>query len=286
MEMIKELYQDYTFQVVVIGVALLGMISGVLGSFAVLRKQSLLGDGISHTALPGVILAFLIVGSKELEILLLGGIITGLIGTWCIFVIEKYSTITFDSALAMVLSIFFGLGLVLLTYVQKLSNANQAGLESFIYGQASAMLVEDVQVIASWGVILISLVVLLWKEFKGLAFDAEYMYSIGYHTEKLNLLLTLMLVIAIVIGLQTVGVILISAFLIAPAVAARQWVNQLEGMVVLSGVIGLISAIVGTVISASIKSMPTGPIIVVVATISAVISILLAHKIRGKRRCL
>ncbi len=281
---------DYTFQVVALGSALLGVISGVLGSFAVLRKQSLLGDGISHAALPGVVMAFLLTSSKNTEVLLLGALATGLLATLLMMGIVRHSRIKFDSALALVMSVFFGLGLVLLTFSQKIPNANQAGLNRFIYGQASTLLARDVKVMAVCGTVLLLLIVLFWKEFKLFSFDSEFGKTLGFGTAKLNLLLSFLVVLAIIIGLQTVGVVLMSAMLIAPAVAARQWSNQLWVMVALAAVFGAVSGVIGTLLSSAVPGLPTGPVIVVCATAIAAFSILFApgrgvlHRIWQRRK--
>lgn len=285
MENLHSLFSDYTFRVVSIGSILLGVISGVLGSFAVLRKQSLLGDAVSHAALPGVILAFLIIEVKNIKILLLGGFTTGILATFCIIIIVKNSKIKFDSALAMVLSVFFGLGMVLLTYLQKIPNANQAGIEQFIYGQASSILIGDIKVISFCGIFLLLILAILWKEFELLAFDPEFAHSIGLNINILNVLLTLLIVITIILGLQTVGVVLMSAMLIAPAVGARQWTNNLLSMVVLSAVFGGVSGVTGTIISSLVRGIPTGPVIVVIATIITIVSLLFAPK-RGVLCCI
>ncbi len=276
MENIIYLLTDYTFQTVALGSAILGLISGVLGSFAVLRKQSLLGDGVSHAALPGVVMAFVITGSKNTEVLLLGALISGLMATLFIINIVKHTRIKFDSALALVMSVFFGLGLVLLTYVQKIPNSNQAGLKRFIFGQASTLLQRDVYFMIICGVILLTLILLFWKEFKLYIFDSEYAKSLGFPAYKLNLLLSFMIVMAIIIGLQTVGVILMSAMLIAPAVAARQWTNKLWIMVVLSALFGAVSGIFGTMASSLTAKLPTGPAIVVIISCIVIFSVLFA----------
>ena len=270
------LFQDYTFQTVALGSALLGIISGVLGSFAVLRKQSLLGDGVSHAALPGVVLAFLLTGSRNTEVLLVGALLTGALATVAIITVVRNSRIKFDSALALVMSVFFGFGMVLLTYSQKIPNANQAGLKRFIYGQASTLLERDVILMAVCGVILLSLVFLFWKEFKLFSFDPEFAESIGFKTGRLNLFLSFLIVLSIIIGLQTVGVVLMSAMLIAPAVAARQWSNRLSVMVLLASVFGALSGVAGTMISSSVPGLPTGPVIVSCVTVIAIISLLFA----------
>lgn len=270
------LLHDYTFQTVALGSALLGIISGVLGSFAVLRKQSLLGDGVSHAALPGVVLAFILTGSKNTEFLLLGALLSGLLATLFMLQIVKHSRIKFDSALALVLSVFFGLGMVLLTYVQKIPDSNQAGLKRFIFGQAATLLQRDVTLMLVCGAVLLILVALFWKEFKLFTFDSDFSQSIGFSPRKLNLLLSFMIVLTIIIGLQTVGVILMSAMLIAPAVAARQWTDKLSVMVVLAAVLGALSGIAGTTVSSLIPKLPTGPCIVVFISLLVLVSLLLA----------
>lgn len=267
---------DYTLQIVSLGSALLGIISGVLGSFAVIRKESLLGDAVSHAALPGIAIAFLLTGTKNTEMLLIGALVTGLLATFLINGITKYSRIKFDSALALTLSVFFGGGLVLLTYIQKIPNANQAGLENFIFGQASTVLLRDVKVIAVVGVVLLILVALFWKEFKLVSFDMDFAESLGYDTKKITILLFAMIVTSIILGLQTVGVILMSAMLTAPAVAARQWTDKLHVMVILSAVFGAVSGIGGTIVSSVVSKLPTGPMIVIMISIIVIISLALA----------
>ena len=276
MNSILALIHDYTFQTVALGSALLGLVSGVLGSFAVLRKQSLLGDGVSHSALPGVVMAFVLLGSKNTEILLLGALISGLLATLFIVGIARHTRIKFDSALALVMSVFFGLGLVLLTYVQKMPNSNQAGLKRFIFGQASTLLQRDIILMVVCGLALLTLVLLFWKEFKLFTFDSGFAQSLGFSPKRLNLLLSFMIVLAIIIGLQTVGVILMSAMLITPAVAARQWTNKLWVMVMLSALFGALSGALGTAASSLFPKLPTGPAIVVCVSAIVLISVLLA----------
>ena len=269
---------DYTFQTVALGSAVLGLISGILGSFAVLRKQSLLGDGVSHAALPGVVLVFILTGTKDTKLLLLGALLSGLLATWFIITIVKHTRIKFDSALALIMSVFFGLGLVLLTYVQKIPNSNQAGLKRFIFGQASTLLKEDVNFMILCGLILLFLVLLFWKEIKIFIFDQEYAKTLGFPIQLINLLLSFMIVVAIIIGLQTVGVILMSAMLVAPQVASRQWTNKLWKMVLLSALFGAFSGVAGTATSSVVAKLPTGPMIVIYMSLLVIISLLFAPK--------
>lgn len=290
MSSILALFQDYTFQTVALGSTLLGLISGVLGSFAVLRKQSLLGDGVSHSSLPGVVMAFVLLGSKNTEVLLLGALVSGLLATLLIISIVRHTRVKFDSALALVMSVFFGLGLILLTYVQKIPNSNQAGLKRFIFGQASTLLQRDIELMMICGLVLLALVLLFWKEFKLVTFDSDFAQSIGFSPKRLNLLLSFMIVLAIIIGLQTVGVILMSAMLITPAVAARQWTNRLWVMVTLSALFGAVSSVAGTAASSLVPKLPTGPAIVVCVSIIVVVSVLFApgrgilHRLYRRRK--
>lgn len=273
---IMQILSDYTFQVVALGALLMGAISGLMGSFAVLKKQSLLGDGVSHAALPGVVLAFLLTQSRHTETLLLGALLSGLYATLLMMGIIRHSRIKFDSALALTMSTFFGLGLVLLTHVQKQPNAKQAGLDRFIFGQASTLLARDLYIMLTSGAILLLLMLVFWKELKLFSFDRDYASSLGFSARRLDFLLSAMIVTAIIVGLQTVGVILMSAMLVAPAVAARQWTNRLSVMVPLSALFGGLSGAAGTLISSIMSKMPTGPAIVAVASVLVLISLLIA----------
>ena len=212
---------DYTLRIVALGSGLLGAVSGALGSLAVLRRQSLLGDAISHAALPGIVLAYLLTGSRSTLVLVLGAAVAGWIGTLVVIGIVGRTRLKEDSALGIVLSVFFGLGLVLLTYVQKLPDAGQAGLDRFLFGQAATLLARDVAVIAGLGGIAVAIMLLGWKEIKLLAFDRAFGTSLGFRMGRVDVMLTTIIVLAIVIGLQTVGVVLMSAMVVAPAAAAR-----------------------------------------------------------------
>lgn len=267
---------DYTLMIVAIGAALLGTVSGALGTYAVLRRQSLLGDAISHAALPGIAIAFLLTGSKTPLILVLGAAIAGWLGTLLILSVVRLTRIKYDSALGIVLSTFFGFGLVLHTLIQRTGNANQAGLDTFLFGQAATILKSDVLTIGILGGIAIAIMLLFWKELKLLVFDEGFAASIGFPIRALDILLTSLLVIAIVLGLQAVGAVLMSAMLVAPAVAARQWTDKFSVMMFLAACFGALAGVSGTIISSSASRIPTGPTIVLCATVVVGFSILFA----------
>ena len=276
METIQQLLFDYTLRTVALGAGALGIVSGALGTFAVLRRQSLLGDAISHAALPGIVLAFLLTGSKATIVLVLGAAAAGLLGTLIVMGVTGASRVPEDSALGIVLSVFFGFGLVLLTYVQKLPDARQAGLETFLFGQAATLLERDVVVIASLGAVALLTVFLFWKEFKLLSFDREFGATLGFPMQTVDVLLTTMLVLAIVIGLQTVGVVLMSAMVVAPAAAARQWTHALGRMVALSAAFGGVAGLTGALASSAAPGVATGPAVVLAATSIVIVSLLFA----------
>lgn len=266
---------DYTLRTVTLGGAILGAVAGALGSFAVLRRQSLLGDSLSHAALPGVGVAFLVAG-RDLGALLLGAGIAAWLGILMIEAITQTTRIKQDAAMGIVLTSWFALGIVLLTYIQGQPDAGQAGLEEFIFGQAAAIVERDVQLVALAGLVCLGVLVLFWKEIKLLTFDLEFSSANGYPVRFLQTLLSTMIVVAIVLGLQLAGVILMVGLLIAPGVAARQWVTRLGEMIALAGVMGAFSGATGAIISAVDVRTPTGPMIIVVASVLVALSILFA----------
>ena len=265
-------FTDYTLRTITLGTAILGAVCGMLGSFAVLRKQSLLGDAISHAALPGIAIAFLITGAKDSNVLLLGALVSGLIGTFWIRGIISKTHLKSDTALGLILSVFFGFGMLLLTFIQKQPNANQAGLDKYLFGQAATLVESDVWLMAIVTGICLIVLLLFWKEFKILLFDADYTKTLGFNTKFIDILITVFIVLAIVLGLQTVGVVLMSAMLLAPAAAARQWTNSLGVMVFLAALFGAFAGVFGTAVSASQNNLSTGPVIVIVAGIFVLIS--------------
>lgn len=271
-----DLTWDATLRNVILGSLILGLTSGVLGCFAVLRRQSLIGDTLAHAALPGICLAFMLTGTRSSGWLLLGGLATGLIGTFVMLVITRWSLITQETALGIVLSVFFGVGALLLTRIQHTDDAGQSGLDRFIFGQAATILPGDLVVMGIASAIALGTVALLFKEFKLLAFDPDFAASLGFRPGLTGALLAGLVVAAVMIGLQTVGVILMVSLLIAPAVAARQWTKRLSSMIFVSAGFGMLSGLLGAVSSSLADRLPTGPMIVLYASLLVIISLLVA----------
>lgn len=271
-----ELLFDPTFRIVALGTAIIGAVAGGVGTFAVLRRQSLLGDAMSHAALPGIVLAFMLTGSKATLTLTLGAAAAGWLGALAVRGVVGATRVKDDAALGVVLAAFFGLGLVLLTFVQRWPEATQAGLNRFLFGQAATLLERDVWQIAALALVVLAALLALWKEFALLTFDPDQARALGLPTSSIDLALTSLIVLAIVVGLQAVGVVLMSAALVAPAAAARQWTGSLGRTVLLAAAIGAASGVAGAAASAALPRVPTGPAIVVVASLIVVFSLLAA----------
>ena len=269
---------DYTLMVVGSGALVLGSVSGALGCFALLRKQSLLGDAISHAALPGLCIAFLLTWTKSPWVLALGALLAGWLGVLIVSGLRRFTPLKDDAALGFILSVFFGLGMVLMSIIQRLPTAHQSGLGTYLFGSAATMLLSDVIMMLVLGGGVMLLLCLLWPQFKVFTFDPAFARSLGLKTFVLEIVLTGMIVVAIVIGLQSVGVVLMSALLVAPAAAARQWTHRLGHMVCLAAGIGAFSAVSGAWMSSLISRLPTGPIIVLI--LSAVVLFSLVWRIR------
>lgn len=278
------LLSDLNVRVVVIGSILLGIGSAAIGCFAFLRKRALVGDAVAHAALPGVAIAFMLAGTKNTFVLLLGAAIAGWISMAIMDFIVSRSRISEDSAIGLVLSVFFGLGILLMTHIQAGGSAEQSGLDKFLFGQAASMLREDVAVFGGVSLLLVLAITLLYKEFKLLSFDPDFARALGFPVRGLEILLTTLIVFAVVVGIQAVGVVLMAAMLITPAAAARYWTERLPIMILLSSLFGAISGITGAYVSYTAPRMPTGPWIVTAITLIFFISLLFAPKRGGIAR--
>lgn len=272
-QLLSDLIFDYTLRNVALGSALLGVVSGVLGCFAVLRRQGLLGDALAHAALPGIGLAFLLTGLKAPIVLMTGAALAGWLGALLLLYVVRRTPLGEDAALGIILSVFFGFGIVLLTFIQRTGDASQAGLDKYLFGQAATLVWENVLTMGVLGALALAVVGVLYKEFKLITFDPGFAASLGFGTRRLSVLLTSLIVVAIVIGLQTVGVVLMAAMLIGPAAAARQWTNRLSRMMALAAVFGAAAGVSGALISISESRIPTGPMIILSLTVIVLFSL-------------
>ncbi|MDR4889895.1 metal ABC transporter permease [Fredinandcohnia sp. QZ13] len=251
------------FQWVLFSTLLLGIASGLVGSLAYWKRQSLISDALSHAALPGVVIAFLLFQVKDLFVLIIGAGVSALLGALLINLIKSSTRITEDTAMGMILSVFFGGGIVLLTLVNRTSQGNQAGLDSFIFGQAASMVRSDVNMMSILAAVVILIIIVGFKEWKLFLFDPAFAKGLNLSIKGLNLIYLFLLVTTIVIGIQAVGVILMSALIIIPPVSARYWTHSFKTMMWLSGIFGGTAGAIGTTLSTLGVGLPTGPFIVV-----------------------
>ena len=271
-------FADPNIRFVVIGSVLLTASSAIVGTFTFLHKKSLVGDAIAHAVLPGICLGFILSGTKNPAYLIAGAFITGWISLIGVEYITRHTRIKEDTAIGLVLSVFFGIGILMLTVIQKSGNAAQSGLDHFLFGKAAALVGQDLFVFGTVAVLLLIAVFLLFKEFALLAFDKDYAKAIGLPVRGIELTLTSLIVLAVVIGIQAVGVVLMAAILITPAAAARFWTNKINIMILLASIFGAFSGLSGAYISYIAPAMPTGPWIVIVISTVAFISFFFAPK--------
>lgn len=271
----------YNTNLVLMGTALLGLSAGVIGVFAMLRGRALLSDAVSHATLPGISGAFLGAGLLGLEgrsmgVLLAGAAIAGSFGVLCVLALTRWTRLREDAAIAIVLSVFFGAGVVMLSYVQRNAPTGSAGLMTFIFGQAATIRPGDVALSAGIALVSITGAVLLLKEFAIVCFNDAFARVSGWPVVFIDIIMTGLVVLVTVAGLQAVGILLVVALLIIPPAAARFWSDRLWILAGASGLIGAASCYAGTALSASYAGLPTGAIIVLVAGGVFVVSMIAA----------
>lgn len=261
---------------VTLGTVLLGIGAAAIGSFTFLRKRALVGDAVSHAILPGLAVGFLLSGEKHPLYLIAGALVAGWLALLTIDYLVNHSKLKTDTAIALVLSVFFGFGVFLMSIIQRRVAGNQAGLDAFLFGKAAGMTTSETQVFAGVSLFILLVIALFFNTFKIVSFNKEFALALGVPTQFIEFLLATLTVLAITTGIQAVGVVLMSALLITPAAAARAFTKKLEWMVVIAAFIGAIGGLMGAFISFTQPQMPTGPWIVVTISGFAVAALLFA----------
>lgn len=273
-----------------LGTALLGATSGAIGTFAVLRRRALVGDMLSHAALPGICIAYLIQGRRDLVGLSLGALATGLLGITLVTILRRWTRTKEDAAIGIVLSTFFGAGIVLLSRIQQMPTGNQAGLNTYLFGETAGITRHDIWLIAGVATGCLAVVALLFKEFQLLSFDMDFASSLGWPTLALDLVMMGTLAIVTIVGLPLCGVILMAALLILPSAGARFWTNRLGPLLVWSAAFGGMAGVMGTFLASPLPTqwfgaswfdsskLPPGPVIVLSASAMLVVSLLVAPR--------
>lgn len=267
----------YNTLVVLAGAAALGGVSGALGCHLVLRRRALIGDAMSHAALPGLCAAFLLSGTRDFAVLLSGAFASALFGAWAVGWITRHTRVKEDAAIGIVLSVLFGAGVSLSRIVQNSrTDASKAGLDSFLFGKTAGMVLQDVYFILGVAAVVAIALVALHKEFKLLSFDADFASVQGWPVGRIDAAMLALACATTIIGLPAVGVALMAAMLVIPGAAARFWTARLSTMVALSAGFGVATGALGAIASAWRESLPAGPIIVLVGTAIFVVSMLFA----------
>ena len=265
-------FQDPNVVFVVVGISFLSISAAMVGTFTFLDKKALIGDAISHAVLPGVCLAFMFAGTKNPYWIVAGAFTTGALATYTISWISRETKLKEDTVIASVLSVFFGVGIVFMTKLQQTGNAALSGLDHFLFGNAISIVGEDILVYGTLAMTTIMTILFLYKEFKLTIFNKDFAISVGLPVKRLEFIFNSLMVLAVVTGIQAIGVVLMAALLITPAAAARFWTDRLGRMLMIAVLIALFSGIAGAYISFTLPNMPTGPWVVVVLSLVAFFS--------------
>ena len=272
---------DLSIWIVFIGTALIGISAALVGTFTFLQKKSLIGDAISHSILPGIVLAYMVSGQRNTLILMLGAFIAGWLATQQISWLQRKTKLKSDTIVAATLSIFFAMGLSLLSYIQGRPDDGQAGLSDFLFGKIAALNIEDLYLFSVVSSLIIGVTFFRYRVMFSFAFNKEFMISKGFSLRWNDFILNSMTILVVAMGVQAVGVVLMYALLIIPVLTARMLTYKLSSLIVLSLIFGTSSSLLGSYISILGKNIPTGPCIILVLSICA-ISVALLSKIQFK----
>ncbi|WP_371164142.1 metal ABC transporter permease [Buchananella felis] len=280
---IAEFLASYTFRMVLLGTTVIGVVAGALGCFAYLRKQSLISDVVSHSALPGTLGAFLVAVALDLDgrnlvTLTVGAVVAGTLAAVLTNYIRSHSKLPIDAAMVVVLTVFFGIGMVMMRIITNGRYKGKGGIQDYLFGNASHLTQADLITSLVVGGIALAIMLALFKEFSLRAFDSAHATVIGLKGKWLDLALFAAIVAATVIGVKAVGLVLMVAFVVMPPATARQWTNSLPSMVVLSAFLGGLGSAIGAYVSVSAGNVPTGPVIVVVLSVFFLFSLLAAPR--------
>lgn len=270
-------FGDPTMIRVLVGTLLIGVTASVVGVFGFLRKKALLGDAISHAILPGVAIAFLLSGTKNPLILMLGAVIAGWLATMMINWLQRTTHFATDTILAIILCAFFAIGLVVMSVIQGSDNGGQSGLKDFLFGKVAALTNQDIQLFIAVAVALMAILILKRRLFYAIAFDSDFMQSRGFSIRINETILSTLSIFAIAMGIQAVGVVLMSALLIVPVTSARMLTYRLLPLLLFTALFGITGSVGGALVSTLYENMPTGPWIIMVLTVIAVFSFMFAR---------
>ena len=256
------LFSESLFYKVLIGVSLIGALSGVVGTFSFLRKKSLVSDAISHSVLPGICVGFIYEGNKNPIFLIAGSLLAGLISVWLIDYLIRRTKISEDTAIAFASTFFFAVGSVMLSFILAGNNPEKVGLKDYLFGKAATISFQDIRYFLLGGGLILLVIIMLYRPLKAVVFNSEFAHSIGINVRFMEFIISVLTVLTVALGIQAVGVVLMSALLIAPAATARYWTNNYLKLMIFAALIGGICSSFGVFVSGLQENMPTGPWIV------------------------
>jgi len=259
--------RDASVRNALMGSVFMGVSCGLFGGYVVTRRLSLLGDTLSHAVLPGVALGFLWSRTKDPWTILLGATCAGLLGMVAVSWIRKTTRIKEDSALGLVLSGFYAVGICILTVIQKMDFGNQSGIDKFLFGQAAALSDEDIFLMGIVALLALLTVLFFGRELLATGFDEGFAASVGMPVGFIRYVLLFGLTFAVVTSLQAVGVVLVSALLITPAATASLLTDRMRTLLILSAVFGIAAGVLGSFASFLGSNFPTGPFMVLACSI-------------------
>jgi manganese/zinc/iron transport system permease protein len=262
--------------VVAVGVAAVGLASGVVGSLALLRRRPLVGDAAAHATLVGIAAAFLATGRRDLPVLLTGALLSAVGGLAGMVFIRRFTRTRDDAATAIVIGVGFGLGIALVSGITARGIPGGGGLEQFLLGHAAALTTSDAVLLAVVSLIAVGMVGLALKEATLVAFDQEFAAATGWPVTLIDQALVTLVAVMVVAGLPAAGAVLVTALVVIPPVAARQWTDRVGVLVAVAGLIGLAAALTGVFATARLPGVPTGPLVVLAAATVCLVSLVAA----------
>lgn len=258
--------QDYTFLTVAVGTIILALAASCVGTITVLTKQSLVGDMVGHAAYPGVIWSFMVFQSRQPLLLMLGAMVSGYCSYYLVYWLSNYYRQTLSNSLALVSAAFFGLGMVLKQFIQgnvTFSNSAQAGLQTYLFGQAAFIKQDDLVLIGAVSLLCLIAYGFAYPFYRLYLFDSTFARLVGIKCRYLDALTRFMMISLIAVGLKVVGAVLMSAFLIAPASLGLLWGTSYPQALKRSASLAVVSALVGSYASSMVSGLSTGPSIIV-----------------------
>lgn len=264
--------------VVTLAMAAVGMAAGVVGCFSVLRRQALVGDAAAHATLPGVALAFMLTGSRGLPVLLIGGAVSAVVSLGLLVLLRRFSRTREDAATAIVIGVSFGVGVALISGLVARGVPGSGGLERFLLGSTASLSAAEAGLLVVVSLVAVGLVAAFFKEATVVSFDAGFAAAAGWPVWWIDFGLVAVTAVMVVVGLPAAGAVLVTALVVIPPVAARQWTDRVGMMLALAGLFGLLAALAGVAVSACVPGFATGPMVVLSASTLFAVSLVFAPK--------